>query len=821
MIRIKTIHIEEFRGIRLLDIDLDGKNFGICGPNGTGKSGVVDAIEFCLTGNVTRLSGQGAGELTVKGHAPHVDQRDNPEKALVSLTASIPSIGRDVTITRSVKAPRSVTITPSGGAEEAAIAELQTHPEFALSRREIVKYIITPPNQRSKDVQTLLRLDQIEKIRSALLSYANKCKREAEEAERARARAEGELKTALGVVTLDRDEVLAKANEKRWMLGLPALTELTPATSFKDGVAEGDEKSSKAEPNKEVALADLVALVEGASAAPPDQLSLQLEAANAALKALKDDKDAIALARQHGFIENGLEFISGDACPLCDTPWDAEELKAYLKVKLLSAEAVGTQLETIRTAFGVISGALEERISAVTKATTYGAAIKEAVSTEAFDKYSQNLAAAKQGLNTFLDDHALIENALAVTDGSWWPLPADVQARLEEVQSGIKAQPDSSAADAAREFLAVLQDRYERLLGDSKTAKTQKARHAKAQKVHDYYNDVSNKVLETIYDAVAAEFTDFYKAINDDEGKFTGELKAAPAKLSFNVDFFGRGTFPPGAYHSEGHQDGMGLCLYLALMKHTLGDKFTFAVLDDVLMSVDTGHRREVCRLLKTKFPNTQFILTTHDRVWLQYMKTEGLIRRSQLFGGWSVELGPRIWDDQDIWTEIQQELDKNDIARAAWLLRRYLEYIATVLADNLRAPVEFRGDAHYDLGDLLQPVLNQWRSRLSKGIKAAEKWGHHTVQAEIEKKLTEAETLIKATSAEQWAINPSVHFNEWQNFSRPEFQAVVDAFKALLDHIRCPNPKCGTFPYLSPRKGSAEDLRCSCHTINVNLKLK
>ena len=46
MIRIKTIHIEEFRGIRRLDLLLDAKNFGICGPNGTGKSGVVDAIEF-------------------------------------------------------------------------------------------------------------------------------------------------------------------------------------------------------------------------------------------------------------------------------------------------------------------------------------------------------------------------------------------------------------------------------------------------------------------------------------------------------------------------------------------------------------------------------------------------------------------------------------------------------------------------------------------------------------------------------------------------------------------------------------------------------
>ena len=63
------------------------------------------------------------------------------------------------------------------------------------------------------------------------------------------------------------------------------------------------------------------------------------------------------------------------------------------------------------------------------------------------------------------------------------------------------------------------------------------ARNKVAQKVRDHYNDVSNSVLENIYDAVAKEFTEFYKAINDDEQQFIGELKAETTKLSFNVDF--------------------------------------------------------------------------------------------------------------------------------------------------------------------------------------------------------------------------------------------------------------------------------------------
>jgi hypothetical protein len=54
--------------------------------------------------------------------------------------------------------------------------------------------------------------------------------------------------------------------------------------------------------------------------------------------------------------------------------------------------------------------------------------------------------------------------------------------------------------------------------------------------------------------------------------------------------------------NSEGHQDGMGVCLYFALMKRLFGDRFTFALLDDVVMSVDAGHRYQFCKLLKASF---------------------------------------------------------------------------------------------------------------------------------------------------------------------------------------------------------------------------
>lgn len=820
MIRVKTIHIEEFRGIRDLDLDLDTNNFGICGPNGTGKSGVVDAIEFCLTGDVTRLSGQGSAGLSVKTHAPHVDQHDHPEKATVTITADIPSLGKAVKIHRSVKNPLKLNITPADADVKGVVEELQTHPEFALSRREIVKYIITPPGKRSEDVQTLLRLEHLEKLRKSLTTFNNKRKGKADEAERNRRQAETDLGNALKIDKLDRALVLEKVNEKREILSLQYLTELTKNTSFKAGVAAPKDAEEKPALRKAVALADLSALQSAINGGEPTILVENRQAAKSVLEKLRDDEKALTLARRHGFIKTGLELITEDACPLCDKPWKMDELREHLRRKLLGAEKIEKLLQQLRANINVVLQSLSERIHAVEQAIQYSQSLKLPIQQTQPAAYLKQLKDAETPLNDFLKDHSRIEPAAQAVVGSWWSPRADQQARIDELHAVVKALPDTSAEDEARDILSVAQDRYEKLLRETKTAREQKSRSSVAQKVLDHYNNSCTAVLEGIYDQVAKDFSELYCVINrEDEEKFVGKLTSAPAKLSFDVDFYGRGLFPPGAYHSEGHQDAMGLCLYLALMKHTLSDKFTFAVLDDVLMSVDAGHRREVCRLLKSEFPKTQFILTTHDRVWLQYMKTEGLIVRSQSFGGWTVDAGPRVWDDHDIWTEIQGELDNDDVAKAAWLLRRYLEYTATILADNLRARVEFRGDGHYDLGDLLPQVLKEWRKRLEDGEKSAAHWKRKDEKETIASKRAKAKELIAKTNAEQWVINPSVHFNEWANLQRQEFQEVVGAFKELLENLRCENKSCKSYLYVLPRKGKAEEMRCNCGTTNINLK--
>jgi hypothetical protein len=205
--------------------------------------------------------------------------------------------------------------------------------------------------------------------------------------------------------------------------------------------------------------------------------------------------------------------------------------------------------------------------------------------------------------------------------------------------------------------------------------------------IYKVYCDVAEAHLSALYEAVEEDFGTYYREINaEDEGGFKAKLEPAEGKLDLEVAFYDKGMYPPGAYHSEGHQDGMGVCLYLALMKRLLGNRFSIAVLDDVVMSVDQGHRKEFCRLLKNHFPDTQFIITTHDKVWVKQMQTEDLVASTSgiAFHSWSIETGPIVEQASGVWEQIEGDIAKGDIDVASGRLRRHLEFIAGEVADSL-----------------------------------------------------------------------------------------------------------------------------------------
>lgn len=816
MIKVISLGIKEFRGIRDLKLHLDGQNYAVCGPNGTGKSGIVDALEFGLTGSISRLTGKGRGSVSVREHGPHVNSRGHPERAIVTLEVVIPSTGKRATISRSIRSPRAPTIVPDEPDVRAAFAYAEQHPEFALSRREIIKYVLAEPGERAKELQALLQLDDLETVRSLLLKIANATAREVKPLEQQQASTAESLMRALGVTELKQSAVLQAVNVKRAVLGLPPLTKIEATTSIRDGL-ETQSLPPAVKVAKSTARDDVRAAMAALDALKTDEHVSQSIAARAALITLKSNEELLSGVARDGMLATALDLFDERLCPVCETEWDPKKFRQIVEGQRQKLIDAANQRKAAEALVAPVSARLQSAHEALAPVLTYGPNLPTPIDIAAVRELRSDLIRRLQAFRAFLPlDATIAALDVQVTE------VGDARAVMEAATKAISELPEPTDRDAARDFLTVGQERLEAWRSAASRHNATKQRADVAERVHAIYSRTSDRALEAIYKDVEAEFRAFYRAINgDDESEFEAQLTPSLGKLSFEVDFYGKGFFPPGAYHSEGHQDGMGLCLYLALMKYLLGAGFTFAVLDDVLMSVDAGHRREVCSLLRSAFPGTQFVLTTHDDVWLKHMRSATLIdgKHSIEFRKWHVDHGPAEWTNADVWAEIDAYVASNDIRAAASLLRYYLEHLSAEWCSHLGGRVEYRGDARYELGDLLPAATAALRSLYKRAKAAAQSWGDSTGVTTIAQQEAGFAGAVTAAFVEQWQINPSVHYNEWENLQREDFAPVVTAFKQLERAFQC--AACGDSLYVTSTGKIREALRCACAATNLNLKVK
>ncbi|RTL51777.1 MAG: chromosome segregation protein SMC [Bradyrhizobiaceae bacterium] len=814
MIKIVAVHIEEVRGIRKLDIKLDQATFAISGPNGSGKSGVIDAIEFALTGQIGRLTGPGTKDLSVGEHGPHVDKAKFPDAAVVKLEVYFPTLKKAATITRKVSSPKKPVIGPKDSDIKAAFDDIAAHPEITLSRRDILRLILVEPTKRSEEIQTILKLDDVGQTRSALNTAQNRLQTALKAAEAQANASRDTLARHLNIAEFKADEILTAVNLRRKTLNLASIDELGTDTRLDLGLVEAGKST---EFNKQAALRDLKALADAVGVV--DAVGKPaVDAILSDLSRLESDPSLLQALHHRALVEKGLDLVDGPLCPLCDYEWpDEKHLRTHLTAKLAKSEEAAklqAALLSAGTDLGRECARLRELLVAGYRVAN---AQDDAPSKSAIEAWGKDIEGLRGELGK-MDGLLGLKPRLST---GWAAVPKGFASALAGLVTLVEAKPDQTATLDAQTFLSVAQLRLEdhrEALRRRQRAETA-SREAKA--TYDAYCKVMEAELEALYQDVQDDFSTFYRLINEgDEEKFTAKLSPSAGKLDFAVNFYERGLFPPAAFHSEGHQDGMGVCLYLALMKRLFGYGFTLALLDDVVMSVDSGHRYQFCKLLKTHFPNTQFVITTHDRLWAEQMRSAGLVtgKTSLSFHGWTVETGPLVESNLEVWDDIAASLAKNKVPEAAGTLRRHLEYAARRLADNLGASPVFKSDGNYELGELLPSVLARLRDLCGKAADAAQSWGNATEKDAALDRKKMLSTCNGAANVEQWVVNKALHYNEWANFGRKDFEPVVAAFRELLGCFRCDS--CESWLYITPR-GIPDAVRCSCSRVNLNLKSK
>ena len=817
--KLLELEIEKVRGIPHLIMEPAGKNFVIWGPNGSGKSAVVDAIDFLLTGRIQRLTGKGTGDISLSKHGPHIDHE--PKETMVRAIVKLQSSVKPVELKRSIGKPNKLVCSIGENEELDHIIALAEQGVHILTRREILKYITADANTRAQEIQELLNITEIEGTRKTLVKVKNDFLGELGNAQRAEERVKSQVNATTQQQKFDIMKILELVNQNRGILGALAISNLC-STSLKKDVHAPAVISHTDGFNVTLFERDIQNLKKITTEESEKRFAEADNKLRKLIKQIHADSDLMRTLRQIRLINLGIEMIDETGkCPLCDTVWPSGKLLEYLKARVEKARVAGEYQTEIGQLVNVVSTDVNNTVASLQKAIAAGEVIEFKNELVILKSWLAELQKFSVVLGSVIEGY--LETGWTSREIKGMLAPANIVEVLDNIKRGIKERfPESTPEQTAWDMLTRLEENLRSMESAEADVKKAKLYLKRAVLLHSHFLSARDKILGQLYDAIKDRFVELYRDLHtDDEGEFAARIEPKEAGLNLEVDFYGRGSHPPHALHSEGHQDSMGLCLFLALAEHLTKGIINLMVLDDVVMSVDIGHRRRLCRVLAESFPDRQFLITTHDKTWAKQISVEGIVRPKETieFYNWCLELGPQVNYEADMWGPIKKDLDKGDVSNAAQRLRRGCEEFFGHVCDSLQAFVRYKLDGRWELGDFLPAAMSQYRSLLKKAKNAAQVWDNKKSFEQLQELDSTVGQIFSRCGVEQWAVNANVHYNNWANFSKNDFYPVMEAFEDLCALFVC--SKCGGMLNVAMSGPYPVEVRCNCSAVNWNLVQK
>ena len=822
--KLERLKVQNVRGLRDLDLDLGGNNIAVWGPNGSGKSCVVDAIEFLFTGRISRLMGSGTVGINLTKHGPHIDQA--PGSAVVTAIVNMDDGLGSVEIERRLDEPEVLSCPEEVKSHVQLMSDLMLRGGAVLTRRDILRFVTAEAGTRAKEIQEILNLRAVEDVRKSLVRANNTLKERRRSATQAVERQKAQVNVFLDEDIYSVENLTIKVNAAREVLGGRKLNTVDSG-NLKDEVYaptvyELDENGLNP---------DLITRVtQNVRQYTKDDIESKLAIKHSTLRSniavLTADSELHAELHQLELTQSAIKFVDSETeeCPVCGATWPPGRLENHLTEKI----AAGKRAEVIKQRVTEAAGAIKKHaqnlraqvnslIEDLGKAKV-GIAENDLVKLKTWRTHLDGLIEA---LNDPLDSY--VEECFSATTVPRLFAPETLTDILKRIETGVKgATPKPTPEQTAWDVLTGLEVSVRTLEGLQSEHESAILSSTRADSLLKSYVKARDSALEGLYARISDKFVDFYGVLHEHEKThFTAELQPQRASLRFEVDFMGRGIHPPHALHSEGHQDSMGLCLFLALNQELSKGNPDLIVLDDVMMSVDSGHRKDVCRLLTERFPDSQFVITTHDKTWATQMKQERVVEPDQLieFSGWSLETGPQTHRQKNLWQTIHDEIERGDINTAAFKLRRGSEGFFESVCDVLGARITYNSNMHWELNDWMFAAMESYTELLRKAKNSASSWNNQQLFEELTELDSVRSQIRGRIFTEQWAINPSVHYNAWENMSKEDFLPVVEVFRDLHGLFECTD--CGTLIEKIPRKGSPDIAKCRCSKISWNLRSK
>ncbi|MEK7383472.1 MAG: AAA family ATPase [Elusimicrobiota bacterium] len=763
--RIEKLSLTGFRGASIdVDLPFDAAKpiTMIFGENGTGKSSIIDALDFVCNkefGSVAEKSGT------------------NPKEHVVALKKT----AKDLKVSLQYDGSVWTGVLDKG---LPSVAGPTAPPRARILRRGQIQEVVTaPPADRYKALQSFIVPPKVEGAERALRDCVLSFKGDLDSAVRAKTQSEDALNGSWIDAGKPGKDAQTWAKER----AQENEADLTAVAAEAKGLHAAMDRAQ--------------ASVESWTAAlkvNADAVSKQEKAHKAVEEAEKESKESDLVELLTAAQKYLPKTTKPDECPLCERPGISlddllkrigERLAAMKRMVILKQE-----FETARKAAEKSATVLEQSRAALVSATQ-----------DIADAFGKSKLPEISNLKLDWAQYPAMRSpeTLEVTDAVLKEAQK-LQLAAKPCYAAIKAKQETATRAAGQ--LSMLKRALASVEENGKKAQELDAKLRRAQAILLIVEKRRKDFVDAVLVQISTEVGDLCEKLHPGEG-IKVRLYLNPKRagsLESEAEFEGVKDVPPQAYYSESHLDTLGVCIFLALAKK-YGGKDVIVVLDDVVTSVDAPHMGRFLDLLLDQAEHFgEIIVATHYRPWLERVRHgKGPAAGIHILhlSRWTLAHGIRhgiaklaIRELKD--AAVTVPLDRQAVASKAGI---FLESLLDQLALLYGCRLPRRPEPEYTLGELLDCFGKKLRPTLKCEVHAA---GHPAREIVLK-------PILDALAEAVWIRNQvGCHWN-MGGFDVPDkdVQEFVEKTIALAEALLC--AVCGALP-TRPKGGTHLHCRCA-----------
>ena len=695
--KIKEICIKAFRGIPDLHLLLDGKSLIICGENGTGKSSIVDSIEFFFTGNVSHLSG--VQKLSMSEHAPHT--KFKPEDVEVDISFN----PGDINLVRKFDTELS---HPPVLNDFFKVTQRGT---FILRRAQLLSFIISKPADRFRAIGDIIGIGDLDELELDMKSMHDNLKAEYEQRKKNLQTIIGDISDIIGEKISDDTELIEKFNSFTKKLNLKEIKDFQNIGDLKNEINKKLGPSSNLDKLKIITdVNNSIEEIKSLTLLKDSAINLDNDVNRFLANKIKDDLEIVEMLN----IGNSLLMNNVfNNCPLCEQRIEQNELLEKISKRLVLLNSLSEESTKIRkgsTEFKSLLNkcidnliSLKNRINKINELTKFEEKLTETISS--LESLMEEVRYDREIKTIFPID--ILNDTLLKLD-----------LLIKEIIVGLKKVEDSLSSEELKyldsiksvEKVIYKLEEFQKLKGGLDSKYNQ---YITSEIFYNTFIETKKEKTQNVYELIQKDIDKFYLVLHESDPHKNIEIKVASsrrASTELTIESFGRKEQDPRALTSEGHLDSLGLCIFLALVKK-FNENCSLIILDDVVSTIDSNHRSHICKLLFQEFKDKQFIITTHDKYWYKQLIDA---QRAYCLGGdyinnsiveWNIESGPKLKSYKIPFETITENISEGNLSAAGNMGRSYLEEVLKKISKSFFVKLPFTEDGNYSLGDLYSGV--------------------------------------------------------------------------------------------------------------------